>query len=456
MLRWIDTIVPRRVLFQRDRTLLHLFLGRVVASTGFAISIPFLGLYLHGTRGVPMTAVGGVFFLGALAGALGQVVGGEWCDRAGRKPVLIVSQALRSLSFLALGLAVFWSGPFWMFALFTSLSGFAGRMYEPPSAAMITDITDGERRAEAFGVLRIGGNLGWAAGPALGGFLAALSYSALFLAAAVVVAAGGLLIAIYVRETLPRGAAVPGHRIGAAREADTSDVEDVATPAEIPAVGPTFRGFHLRLWEMIAALREPVFLRYCVATFLLFTVMAQLISTLSVYAVEWAGLTRVQLGVLYALNGLVVVLLQFPAVRATAKGRMTTALMLGCALYGVGYGMLGFGGGMAFAAIAMFVTSLGEIVAIPASMSLASNFSTESTRGRIMGIYGLFNSFGWSLGPLLGGLLLDFAQRNAIAVWGTIAGIAALATLGYADVRRRIEPALDRNLEGVSARAAVA
>ena len=128
MLRWIDTIVPRRVLFQRDRTLLHLFLGRVVASTGFAISIPFLGLYLHGTRGVPMTAVGGVFFLGAVAGALGQIVGGEWCDRSGRKPVLIVSQILRSIAFLALGLAVYWNGPFWMFALFTSLSGFAGRM----------------------------------------------------------------------------------------------------------------------------------------------------------------------------------------------------------------------------------------------------------------------------------------------------------------------------------------
>ena len=443
MLRWIDTVLPRRVLFQRDRTLLHLFLGRVVASTGFAISIPFLGLYLHGTRGVPMTAVGSVFLIGALAGALGQVVGGEWCDRAGRKPVLIVSQMLRAMAFLALGLAVFWKGPFWMFALFTALSGFAGRMYEPPSAAMIADITEGERRAEAFGVLRIGGNLGWAAGPALGGFLAALSYSALFIVASAVAAIGGLIVAFFVRETLIR----PGR---------PSDVEEAAMQTEVPAVGPTFAGFHVRLREMLAELRDPVFFRYCVATFFLFTVMAQLISTLSVYAVEWAGITQVQLGILYALNGLVVVFLQFPAVRATAKGRMTTALMIGCALYGLGYGLLGFGGGMALAAVAMFVMSLGEIVAIPASMSLASNFSTESTRGRIMGIYGLFNSFGWSLGPLLGGILLDLAQRNAAAVWSTIAGIAALATLGYGDVRRRIEPAMDRNLEGESARAAVA
>ena len=446
MLRWIDTIIPRRILFQEDRTLLHLFLGRVVASTGFAISIPFLGLYLHGTRGVPMTAVGAVFFLGAVAGGLGQIVGGEWCDRSGRKPVLIASQFFRAVSFLALGLAVFWNGPFWMFALFTSLSGFSGRMYEPPSAAMITDITEGEARAEGFGVLRIGGNLGWAVGPAFGGFLAALSYSTLFFAAAVVVAAGGLLVWIFVRETMP----------ARRQPADDPETMEAVAKTEIPELGPTFRGFHMRLREMFAELGDPLFLRYCIATFLLFTVMAQLISTLSVYAVEWAGLTRVQLGILFALNGLVVVLLQFPAVRATAKGRMTTVVMVGCVLYGVGYGMLGLGGGMALACAAMFVVSLGEIVAIPASMSLASNFSTEATRGRIMGIYGLFNSFGWSVGPLLGGILLDLARRSAPVVWGTIAALAVLATLGYGDVRRRIDPAMDRNLEGETARARVA
>jgi hypothetical protein len=44
MLRWIDTVFPRKALFQRDRRLLHLFVGRVLASTGFSIvsSSPWL------------------------------------------------------------------------------------------------------------------------------------------------------------------------------------------------------------------------------------------------------------------------------------------------------------------------------------------------------------------------------------------------------------------------------
>src|SRR6476646_7982260 len=98
MFRWADTIFPRQALFQKDRRLLHLFLGRVLASVGFSIVIPFLSLSLHGTRGIPMSAVGAVFFIAALTGAVGQIVGGELSDRRGRKFVLVLSQLIRAVS----------------------------------------------------------------------------------------------------------------------------------------------------------------------------------------------------------------------------------------------------------------------------------------------------------------------------------------------------------------------
>lgn len=442
MLRWLDTIFPRRALFQRDRRLLHLFLGRVLASTGFSIVIPFLGLYLHGTRGVSMTAVGGLFFVAALAGALGQILGGEWSDSRGRKFVLILSQLLRAIAFLGLGLAVLVRAPFYVFAILTSLSAIAGRMFEPPSGAMVADIAQGSRRAEYYGVIRIGGNLGWALGPALGGFLAALSYPTLFFIAAGVLLAAAAVMAFKVEETSPR------HR--ARRDAELS------ARTEVPEVGPTTGGFGLGFREIRDTLRDSVFLRYCLVSLILFTVMAQLVSTLSVYAVEWAGLTKVELGVVYALNGLMVVFLQFPAVRLIASMRLTSALALGAVLYGVGYGMMGLGHGFMLVASGMFVTTLGEIVATPPSLNLVANFSGDTTRGRYMGIYGLFNSFGWSAGPLVGGILLDHSVGRPMLLWGTITGIAFLAALGYLDVRRRIDLATDRNTETLDARAVVA
>ena len=203
--------------------------------------------------------------------------------------------------------------------------------------------------------------------------------------------------------------------------------------------------------ELGKALRNGPFVRYCVVSLLLFTVMSQLISTLSVYAVQWAGITKLELGALYTLNGLMVVFLQFPVVRALAPYRMTTALIVGSILYAVGYAMMGFGHAMPLLAAAMFVVTAGEIVTTPASMNLVANFSTVKLRGRYMGVYGLFNSFGWSIGPLIGGVLLDLAARRSMLLWTPIASLTLVAAVGFWDLRRRIDRAMDRNYERTGA-----
>jgi len=432
MLRWIDTIFPRRALFQRDRRLLHLFLGRILASTGFSIVIPFLSLYLHGTRGISMTAVGLIFFFAALTGALGQIVGGDWSDRYGRKIVLVGSQLIRAAAFFGLGLSVLVGAPYIVFAILTAVSAFAGRSFEPPSGAMIADIAEGERRVEYFGILRVGGNLGWALGPAIGGFLAALSYASLFMISAAVLLIAGAFMALKVEETSPL------HR----RSVD--EAFETAAPQAIAPVAPTGR-FHLI--DLGHAFSNRIFVRYCLVCLILYTVMSQLMSTISVFVVEWAGLSKVELGTLYSLNGLMVVFLQFPIVRVLAPFRMTSALIAGSVLYAAGYGMMGFGGGLWGMMAAMFVVTMGEIVTTPASMNLVSNFSGELDRGRYMGIFGLFNSFGWSIGPLVGGVLLDLATGRPLLLWGAIAALALVAALGFGDLRRRINLITDRTTE---------
>jgi len=208
--------------------------------------------------------------------------------------------------------------------------------------------------------------------------------------------------------------------------------------------------------ELGQALRDATFVRYCVVSLILFTVMSQLISTLSVYAVQWAGISKIQLGGLYTLNGLMVVFLQFPVVRALAPYRMTTALIAGSILYALGYAMMGLGHDMFLLAAAMFVVTLGEIVTTPASMNLVANFSTVELRGRYMGVYGLYNSFGWSIGPLVGGVLLDFAARRSMLLWTPIGALALVAAAGYWDLRQRLDRSVDRDTEESAAETAIA
>ena len=243
--------------------------------------------------------------------------------------------------------------------------------------------------------------------------------------------AAGLLMAFTVEETRP-------HRVARSLEIQESTTLLPSSTGTAPLARFGFG-------ELGKALRDGIFVRYCVVSLVLFTVMSQLISTLSVYAVQWAGISKLELGALYTLNGLMVVFLQFPVVRALAPYRMTTALIAGSILYALGYAMMGLGHSLALLAAAMFVVTLGEIVTTPASMNLVANFSTVELRGRYMGVYGLFNSFGWSIGPLIGGVLLDSASKRPMLLWTPIGALALVATVGYWDLRHRLDRALDRD-----------
>jgi Na+/melibiose symporter-like transporter len=232
----------------------------------------------------------------------------------------------------------------------------------------------------------------------------------LFLFSAAILIASSLLFAFRIRESLP-----PERRRG--HEAGVGD-DLPPRAAWRPMRGRMATSIDLR--SIVATLHDNRFLRHSLACLLFFTVMGQQMATFSVYAVEWAGLTKLQLGWIYSLNGAMVTLLQYPVVRFLAPYRMTTALVAGSVLLAGGYVMIGFVGGPALLALAMAVVTIGEITATPAAMNLSASFAGEETRGRYMGVHGLFSSFGWSLGPLIGGVLLDNAHGVAWIPWTVI------------------------------------
>jgi MFS family permease len=205
---------------------------------------------------------------------------------------------------------------------------------------------------------------------------------------------------------------------------------------------------------VVATLHDARFLRHCVSCLLLFTVLGQLMSTFSVYVVEWCGLSKPQLGWIYSINGLMVVLIQFPIVKLLAPYRVTTGLIVGSVLFSIGYGMMGLVHGFWPLALGMAVVTLGEVTSVPGTMMLSANFATEETRGRYMGVYGLFNSFGWSLAPLVGGALLDASNRVAWIPWSVIALLGLFAALGFWDLRGRLSSAMDRDGESSAAKPA--
>jgi len=398
----------RKLLTGYDRRLWVLFFGRMVSAVGFSVVMPFLGLYLYHERKVPMALIGALYTTHAFSGSLSQILGGNWSDRFGRKGIMVFGMFGRMVAFCLLAAAVGYHLNLWVLAAIFLLSSFAGHLIEPASQAMIADIVPREKRVEAFGILRVGVNFGWALGPALGGLLASFSYSSLFLLTAVTSLFSGFLILTQLRET-HRGSAE--ERYGAR--------------------------------ELLDIFRDRQFTTFCVIGLFLFVVMAQLMTTLSIFGTAHANLSKLQIGYLYTTNGLFVVLFQFPAARLIRRLRTTTALALGALLYALGYFSLGFGDTFLFMWLAMWVITAGEVIVSPSSQALVANLSPEARRGRYMGLFGLFGTFGHAMGPLVGGLILDALIGRPVVMWSAISSLAVVAMLGYLWFGTRLSPSLN-------------
>jgi MFS family permease len=247
-------------------------------------------------------------------------------------------------------------------------------------------------------------NLGWAAGPALGGGIAEVSYQAMF-----VISAGVFLAcAFFLRLAL--------------------DADEAQRPGE---------GFSAR--ALIDPASDRRFLAFTLCVLALASVMAQLVAPLSMHASLHGGLSESRIGLLFSLNGLLVVACQWPAARLIGRLRLSSALVLGCALYALGYGSVGFARGLPAFALCVLVFTLGEVMASPALQALSANLAPAGRKGRYMGFCGLMEQVGMAAGPLLGGLLQQWLGRSCPAApWLCVAGAALAAGAGFSALGGRL------------------
>ena len=137
----------------------------------------------------------------------------------------------------------------------------------------------------------------------------------------------------------------------------------------------------------------------------------------------------------FGLNGAMVVLLQLPVTLVLKRFSTLTVLVLGSAFYGAAFLTVPLAGSFAGLVGCMVAITLAELVYAPASNTMVSLMAPQPRMGRYMGVFGLTNSFGWSAGPFLGGVLLDGFARQPWVVWGSIAAVAFAAAGGYVATR---------------------
>jgi MFS family permease len=380
----------------RRRFLWILATGQGLNAMAGGFVYPFFAVYLtrrsEGGRGA--LAVGAVFALATLVSAVGRVLGGELADRRGRRLVVLGSIAGRSALLLGLAAAVGRDADLLIVVLPFLLSSIARGAYEPAAEAMVADVIPPPERTRAYAMMRIGRNVGWAVGPALGGFAGAERFPAL---AAVAALLGFLNLALSARFL-----------------------------TETPHVSSVAR-FHPG--DLALALRDRRFRRFCVLTAGLFVLFAQLLVSVSVDLAARVEMSSQQIGWVYTLNGVMVVALQAAVTRLIPSVRPGLALAAGTLLNGAGFLLIGWAAGLPLALLGMAVFTVGEMIALPVSSTVAADIAPADRRGRYLGAYGVFVDIGHGLGQVAGGLALSMAPSPVF--WWAVMAFAVFVALGY-------------------------
>jgi len=369
---------------------------QLVTSAGFSICLPFMPLYLHQERGLVMTLVGTLFLIGGICSSTTQMVGGVLADRLGRRGLLLGTSVIRMFLYSGLAVLIAFSAPVWAITLLFIAGQSMGMMMRPAIAAMVADLSPEDQLTETYGILRVGQNVGWAMGPAVGGYLITfLPYAWLFGVAALSSVVTFALILLFVRESF---------------------------------TGTTERA---EFRTMFSAATDRRFLLFTGLCLMVFVTMGQLGSTLSVFTVDRVGLSTAQYGLLLTANGIIVVLFQYPVARWAGRLTRARGLILGSLFYGIGWLSLGWAGDFGWAMVSIAIVTAGEITFTPLTFSTVGQLAPWDRRGRYMGFFGLSQSLSMSLGPLVGGVLLDAFTDDARFIWGTISAVALVAAAGF-------------------------
>jgi multidrug resistance protein len=158
----IQRITPEADERVKRRALLAVFITIFVSLIGFGIVIPLLPFYAQRFQASELQ-IGLLFASFSVAQLFASPILGDWSDRWGRRPVLILSLLGSAASFVMLALA---PNLFWLFVS-RLLDGFTGGNITT-ARAYIADISPPERRARNFGLIGAAFGLGFILGPALG------------------------------------------------------------------------------------------------------------------------------------------------------------------------------------------------------------------------------------------------------------------------------------------------
>jgi len=368
----------------------------VVAFLDTFVQLPIITPYSI-SLGASHMLTGAIVAVYSLTNMIGNVVGGHWIDRHGRK---------RMLFYGMIGVAIILC--FYPFAqngeqllVIRFFHGLAGGILIPAAFAYIGDLTDSKTRGRTMAFT--GASIGIAAiiGPAIGGVMAArASIESVFLLIAGLFTITLLLVLKYVQESF--------------QSSDRTKVQ---------------------LKHFIPLLKHPLLMQASLAAFALMVSNGTLAFALPL-KVDDLGMTSQTTGMLLSVFGIVALIVFLTPLNRIYDRFLSLSLILtGITFIGLSLVLLSLLSSFGSSVLSMIIYGFGFALIFPSMNQIVAEASSKLDRGKAYGIFYAFFSLGVVVGSSMSGFVsevLGYPFLVSAAVMLTIAGIVYLISRNQA------------------------
>jgi len=358
--------------------------------------LPFLSKYLKEDLGFSYLQIGNILFWFGVGSMAGSWLGGKLSDKIGFYKIMIFSLLVSGMMFFGLQYITDYTAL--CIAIFLIMV--VADMFRPAMFVSLGAYAIPENRTRALTLVRLAINLGFAAGPALGGLIImSIGYKGLFWADGATCIIAILIFWILVKEKKkPAESKEAKALLEANRESVFKD-----------------RPF----W---------IFLFMCVITGVLFF---QLFTTIPLYHKKQFDLNELQTGLLLTLNGVLIFFMEMPVVSYIERNKLNKVkvVTIGCLLMTISLFLLLINFWAGILIIMMLFMTVAEMFAFPFSNSFAMSRAPKGHEGRYMAIFTMSFSAAHILSAKIGmgvvaayGYQMNWLFMGILGLIGTAAG----------------------------------
>jgi predicted MFS family arabinose efflux permease len=314
--------------------------------------IPFLSLYLNEDLHFSFPDIGWIMSFFGLGSVVGTWIGGKLTDVIGYYKVMLVSLFGTGILFVFLQYATtFHEFCFGIFVVMLVADAFRPAMFVALSA-----YSKPENKTRSVTLIRLAINLGFSAGPAVGGLIiTGIGYQGLFWTDGITCVLAAFLLL----------------KVLHPKKAKVLDQVTVENP--------------------VSAYEDKAFWVFFVAMFIFGFVFMQYFSTMPLYYKDVHFLSELEIGLLMGLSGLFIFLLEMPLIKwlEDIKISKVKLIALGLFLVAISFIILNLFGWVGVLVIGILLMSVGEMIAFPFSNSFAIERAEKGNQGEYMALYSI-------------------------------------------------------------------